>query len=114
MTLVNEAGKKTYRPRRGTEATDDTFDELHTDFIEAIRDGRDPVGTAQDGARSLQAALATYASGMLGCRVPLPLSPDNPIYQDGVIGLRRGSTDEVDQLRRKTLFGMQPVGETTS
>lgn len=114
MTLVNKAGKKTYQPRRGTEATDDTFDELHRDFIGAIRDGRDPVGTAQDGARSLQAALATYASGMLGRRVPLPLSPDDPIYQEGVVGLRHSSTDGVDRLRRKTLFGMQPVGDPTS
>ncbi len=114
MTLVNEAGKKTYQPRRGTEVTDDTFEELHRDFIGAIRESREPAGTAQDGARSLQAALATYASGMLGRRVPLPLSPDDPIYQDGVIGLRHGSTDEVDRLRRKTLFGMQPAGETTS
>ena len=114
MTLVNNAGTKTFQPRHGTEATDDTFDELHKDFIEAIRDGRNPVGTAQDGARSLQAALATYASGMLGRRVPLPLSVDDPIYQEGAVGLRRSSTDEVDRLRRKSLFGMQPVGETTS
>jgi len=114
MTLVNDAGKKTYQPRHRTEATDDTFDELHRDFIEAIREGHEPAGTAQDGARSLQAALATYASGMLGRRVPLPLSSDDPIYQEGVVGLRHDSTDEVDQLRRKTLFGMQPVGETTS
>ena len=114
MTLVNEAGKKTYQPRHGTEATDDTFDELHRDFIEAIREGREPAGTAQDGARSLQAALATYASGMLGRRVPLPLTADDPIYQEGVVGLRRSSMDGVDRLRRKTLFGMQPVGEPTS
>jgi len=114
MTLVNEAGKKTYQPRQETEAIDDTFDELHRDFIEAIRDDRSPDGSAQDGARSLQAALATYASGMLGRRVPLPLSVDDPIYQEGVVGLRRNSTDGVDRLRRKTLFGMQPVGETTS
>ena len=114
MTLVNEAGKKTYQPRYGTEATDDTFDELHRDFIEAIREGREPAGAAQDGARSLQAALATYASGMLGRRVPLPLTADDPIYQEGVVGLRRSSMDGVDRLRRKTLFGMQPVGEPTS
>jgi len=114
MTLVNQAGKKTYQPKRGMEVTDDTFDELHRDFIEAIRDGRDPVGPAQDGARSLQAALATYASGMLGRRVPLPLSVDDPIYQDGVVGLRHSSTDEVDRLRRRSLFGMQPAGDTTS
>jgi len=114
MTLVNKAGKKTYQPRHGTEATDDTFDELHKDFIEAIRDDRNPVGSAQDGARSLQAVLATYASGMLGRRVPLPLSADDPIYQEGVVGLRRSSTDGVDRLRRKTLFGMQPVGDPTS
>ena len=114
MTLVNDAGIKTYQPRHGTEATDDTFDELHKDFIEAIREDRNPVGTAQDGARTLQAALATYASGMLGRRVPLPLSVDDPIYQEGVVGLRHSSTDGVDRLRRKTLFGMRPVGDTTS
>ena len=114
MTLVNEAGKKVYRPRGGQEALDDTFDEVHGDFIEAIREDRDPIATAQDGARSLQAALATYFSGMLGCRVPIPLEEDDPIFQEGVAGLRHVPPQEFDRLRRKSLFGMQPVGGTTS
>jgi predicted dehydrogenase len=114
MTLVNGAGKKTFQPRQGTEVIDDTFDDLHKDFLQAIRDGRDPVATAEDGARTLQAALATYSSGMLGSRIPLPLSADDPVYQEGVVGLRRSSIDEFDPLRRKPLFGLQPVGDTTS
>jgi predicted dehydrogenase len=113
MTLVNEVGKKVFRPREGQEVIDDTFDEVHGDFIEAIRDDRDPVATAEDGARSLQAALATYSSGMLGHRVPLPLSVDDPVYQEGVAGLRLISPQDMDPLRRNSLFGMQPVGDTT-
>lgn len=113
MTLVNEVGKKVFRPREGQEVIDDTFDEVHGDFIEAIRDDRDPVATAEDGARSLQAALATYSSGMLGRRVPLPLSVDDPVYQEGVAGLRLISPQDMDPLRRNSLFGMQPVGDTT-
>ena len=114
MTLVNEAGKQTFQPRHAIEVIDDTFDDLHRDFIEAIREERDPAATAQDGARTLQAALATYSSGMLGRRIPLPLAVDDPTYQEGAIGLRHSSVEEVDPLRRKTLFGMQPVGDTTS
>ena len=114
MTLVNEAGKKVYRPRAGQEALDDTFDDVHGDFIEAIREDRDPIATAQDGARSLQAALATYSSGMMGRRVPIPLGVDDPIFQEGVAGLRHIPPQEFDHLRRKSLFGMQPVGDTTS
>jgi predicted dehydrogenase len=113
MTLVNEGGKKTFQPRRGTEVIDDTFDDLHQDFLEAIRDRRDPVATAEDGARTLQAALATYSSGMLGLRVPLPLSEDDPVYQEGVVGLRNSTNEMANRLTRRTLFGMQPVGDTT-
>lgn len=114
LTLVNESGKKIYRPRGGQEVIDDTFDALHQDFLEAVRDNRDPVATGEDGARSLQAALATYSSGMLGRRVPLPLGVDDPIFQEGVIGLRRISPQEFDPLRSKSLFGMQPVGDSPS
>ncbi len=114
MTLVNEVGKKVYRPRGGQEVIDDTFDEVHGDFIEAIRDDRDPAATAEDGARSLQAALATYSSGMLGRRVPLPLAADDPLYQEGVSGLRHMPPQEIDPLRGKPLFGMQPAGDTIS
>ncbi|MFV1858511.1 MAG: Gfo/Idh/MocA family protein [Anaerolineales bacterium] len=113
LTLVNETGKKVYRPRRGQEVIDDTFDALHLDFFEAVRDDRDPVATAEDGARTLQAALATYSSGMLGRRVPLPLRVDDPVYQEGVVGLRQIPPHEFDPLRGKPLFGMQPVGDTT-
>lgn len=113
LTLVNESGKKTYRPRRGQEVIDDTFDALHLDFLQAIRDDRDPVATGEDGARTLQAALATYSSGMLGRRIPLPLRVDDPIFQDGVVGLRNIPPHEIDPLRRKSLFGMRPVGDTT-
>ena len=113
LILVNESGKKTYRPRAGQEVIDDTFDALHQDFLEAVRDNRDPVATGEDGARSLQAALATYSSGMLGRRVPLPLGVDDPIFQEGVVGLRRIPPQEFDPLRSKSLFGMQPVGDTS-
>lgn len=114
LTLVNEAGKEVYRPRRGQEVIDETFDALHLDFFEAVRDDRDPVATAEDGARSLQAALATYSSGMSGRRVPLPLGADDPIYQEGVVGLRHIPAQEFDSLSRKSLFGVQPLGDTTS
>ena len=114
LTLVNESGKKIYRPRGGQEVIDDTFDALHQDFLEAVRDNREQVDTGEDGARSLQAALATYSSGMLGRRVPLPLGVDDPIFQEGVIGLRRISPQEFDPLRSKSLFGMQPVGDSPS
>ena len=112
-TLVNEAGRKTYKPRQGQEVIDDTFDAIHQDFIEAMRDDRDPVATAEDGGRTLQAALATYSSGMLGRRVPLPLGEGDAVFQEGVLGLRQIPAKEFDHLRRKSLFGIQPVGETT-
>jgi len=114
LTLVNESGKKSYRPRRGQEVIDDTFDVLHLDFLEAVRDDRDPVATGEDGARSLQAALATYSSGMLGRRIPLPLGVDDPVFQEGVVGLRNIPPQDLDRLRRKSLFGMRPVGDALS
>lgn len=114
LTLVNETGKKVYRLRGGQETIGDTFDALHLDFFEAVRDDRDPVATAEDGARSLQAALATYSSGMSGRRVPLPLGVDDPIYREGVVGLRHIPAQEFDSFSRRSLFGMQPVGDTTS
>jgi predicted dehydrogenase len=114
LTLVNAAGKKIYKPRQGQEVIADTFDELHTDFVEAIREDRDPVATAEDGSRTLQAALATYRSGITGRRVPLPLDLDDPVFQEGVIGLRQIPSEEIDGLGTKSLFGIRPIGETAS
>ena len=36
------------------------------DFIGAVRDGRPPASTGEDGLAALQVALAAYESGRLG------------------------------------------------
>ncbi len=66
------------------------------------RPGRKPVPTR----RVLEAVLAAYASAALEHPVELPLPPDNPVYQLGVLGLRELDLPTSSVVRRKGLFGV--------
>lgn len=58
------------------------------DFVDALLDGRAPRATGADGLRALEATVAAYASAATGRVVPLPLDRDDPVYRNGVAGLR--------------------------
>ena len=47
---------------------------LYEDVIDAIKNGRDPYVTAEDGRRALELVLAIYKSAAEGQPVKLPLT----------------------------------------
>jgi predicted dehydrogenase len=53
---------------------DDMDKGLVADFISAVREGRAPAVSGEDGKRALEVALAAYQSAETGKAVPLPLS----------------------------------------
>ena len=53
----------------GTNATG--YIRQYTDFVAAIREGREPQVTAADGAAAVEIVLASYASSASGCAVAL-------------------------------------------
>jgi predicted dehydrogenase len=78
-------------------------------FAEALRQGRDPDATGEDGYRSLSAVLAAYASAISGRTIEVPLSHDDPVYLAGAAGLA-----ELEALRsslavRLRMFGVGGV-----
>jgi predicted dehydrogenase len=105
FTLVNRAGRKTYEPRTGWQPVDN-FKQIHADFVEAIRTGRDPIAPAEAGLRALEAVLAAYASAATGRVIPLPLSADDPVYQRGVMGLCELELWKAGPLVRRGVFGL--------
>lgn len=104
FTLVNRQGRQTFDPRGDRPM--DNFARLHADFVEAIRAGRDPIAPAEAGLRSLEAVLAAYASAATGRAIPLPLSPDDPVHQRGVRGLRELDLWKSGPVVRHGVFGL--------
>ena len=85
--------------RNGVEA-------LISDLATRLRDGRPPLAPGADGARTLEATLATYASAATGRTWELPLQPTDPIYQRGVSGLLELELSPSSPLSRKRIFGL--------
>jgi UDP-N-acetyl-2-amino-2-deoxyglucuronate dehydrogenase len=46
---------------------------LYKDFYEAVRDGRDPYVTAEEGRKSVEIILAVYQSMLIGKRIDFPV-----------------------------------------
>jgi predicted dehydrogenase len=106
FTLVNGQGRQEFHPRAGRDSGRN-FARLHADFAAAIGEGRDPVAPGEAGLRSLEATLAAYASAATGRAVSLPLAPDDPVYQRGVLGVRDLPLWKDSPLVRRGMFGLQ-------
>jgi len=109
FTLVNRHGRRDFQPRVEANLTQN-FVRLHEDFVEAIRSRRDPIAPGEVGLRSLEAVLAAYASATTGRAVSLPLSPDSPVHQRGVMGLRELPAWSESPLQKRGVFGLQGTG----
>jgi len=109
LTVVSPAGVEELKPD-WTSTTPPTFVELHTDFAQAIRAGRPPIAPAEAGLRTLQAALACYASAHTGKVVEIPLESGDPLYRDGIFGLPRLQPWPGSPLQRRGLLGLGRKG----
>ncbi|APX33958.1 oxidoreductase [Brachybacterium sp. P6-10-X1] len=58
------------------------------DVIAAIRDGRDPLITGEDGRRAIELVTAIYAAAIERRTIDLPLPADDPYYRAGTLEAR--------------------------
>ena len=103
--LKNRAGVKRLEPRRETNFRL-YFQLLHTQFADAVRLDQPPIAPAAAGLRALEVVLAAYKSAALGTVVPLPLQPDDPVFQRGALGLAELDVPSTSLLARRGLFGL--------
>lgn len=106
FTLVNQSGRQSFDPRATPE--EDGFVQIHKNFVQAIRSGGDPIAPGEAGLRALEATLAAYASGVTGRVLALPLSPSDPLYLDGVAGLKNLEIWKDGPLYKRNVFGLRP------
>jgi predicted dehydrogenase len=118
FTLHAKDGSQEFQPRethaRGqTQAPDQfqgsagNFVAIHGDFVGAIREDRPPIAPFGAGRRSLETAIAAYASAVEGRVIPLPLATDHPAYRLGLGGLRLVATWSGSRPSRRGLFGLK-------
>ncbi|MDN5685395.1 MAG: Gfo/Idh/MocA family oxidoreductase [Brachybacterium sp.] len=58
------------------------------DVIAAIRDGRDPLITGEDGRRAIELVTAIYAAAIERRTIDLPLQTEDPYYRAGTLESR--------------------------
>jgi predicted dehydrogenase len=75
-------------------------------FLDAICSGARPTATGEDGAFVMEAVVGAYESAALGREVALPLSPDDPVYQNGAIGIADHAESARTASNRRGLFGV--------
>jgi predicted dehydrogenase len=79
---------------------------LLADFVEAVRDGREPIAPGEQGQRALEAVLAVYASAITERTIALPLSHDDPVWRLGAAGLAELAVASDGRAARRALFGV--------
>ena len=91
------------------------FRDVLKDFVESIREDREPLtGFRTTGRKHLELIAAGYQSAVERKAVALPLSPDSPVYQKGVLGLAElNSPFGLNPLREKNLYGVKAEARTT-
>ncbi len=112
FTLVTGAGRREFTLER-ERSSHESFVAIHQDFVDAVREGRQPVAPGAAGQRALEAALAAYASAHSGHVVELPLGPDHPVYRLGVAGLDELTPWPGSRVRHRGLFGIATTKEGT-
>ncbi len=102
--------------RRQVDVEKETLPEIHVramrdlviDFVDAIEAGREPRMSGADGLHALEVTLAAYASATLGRTIEVPLSPDDPLFREGVAAIPRLDGPTWSPVRRQGLFAPQP------
>jgi predicted dehydrogenase len=75
-------------------------------FRDAVQGIAEPAASGSEGARVLEAVVGAYKSGATGEQVRLPLSPEDPIYQFGAIGLSRLELPSDNPVVVRKMFGL--------
>lgn len=82
----------------------DSFEYVLLDFADAVRAGRAPTASGSDGQRILEATVGAYKSAATGAVVSIPLDPQDPVFLDGVLGLKQLDLPEWSPLRHSSLY----------
>lgn len=82
----------------------DSFEHVLLDFADAVRAGRAPTASGADGQRILEATIGAYKSAATGTVVSIPLDPHDPVFLDGVLGLKKLDLPEWSPLRHSSLY----------
>jgi hypothetical protein len=80
------------------------------EFAAAVAAGVAPAAPGEDGLRYLEAIMAAYESAATGCTVALPLAATDPLFRQGVIGLREMDLPAWTAVSRKRIFGVAGAG----
>ncbi len=109
VTVFGPDGNHTYTPRSEPPVVD-VFAAVHRDFASAVREGGELVASAEDGIRTLCAALAVYGSALQGKVIELPLAETHPLFRLGLSGLRELTAWPGSPVAAKRLFGLAEEG----
>lgn len=109
VKVIDLQGSRTFTPRTEPPIVD-CFAAVHRDFGTALRGGGRPVAGAEDGIRTLSAALAVYGSALQGKVVELPLAETHPLFRLGLPGLRELPAWPGSPVAAKGLFGFVEEG----
>src|SRR5581483_9967491 len=82
----------------------ESFEHVVADFAAAVLDGTEPAATGADGLRTLEATVAAYESAARGELVALPLDRADPVFAEGVLGLRLLELPEWSPVQRQLLY----------
>jgi len=81
-----------------------TFEHVTRDFAHAALDGTPPRASGADGLRILEATAGALESAATGRIVEIPLDRDDPVYQQGVLGVADLDLPEWSPVRRRLLY----------
>ena len=84
-----------------------SFTELWKEFHRAIREGRQPLASAEAGQRALELALGAYLAGVTSQVVTLPLDRESPVYQNGIAGLPAITAAPNSRTQQAGIFGLR-------
>jgi predicted dehydrogenase len=111
FTLYNEEGRREFQPRQSqalgqSQTSASNFVAVHEEFSRAVSEDRQPIAPFGAGRRSLETAMAAYASAVEGHVVPLPLAADHPAFQIGLAGLRQVTPWSGSRPVQRGFFGL--------
>jgi UDP-N-acetyl-2-amino-2-deoxyglucuronate dehydrogenase len=88
----------------GYAALGDAFQHVFRDFAHAVLNGSTPRATGADGLRILEATVGALESAATGRMVPIPLDRDDPVFQQGVLGVNDLDLPDWSPVHRRSLY----------
>ncbi|MGH2531323.1 MAG: Gfo/Idh/MocA family protein [Thermomicrobiales bacterium] len=102
IRVVGRHGERTFPPepngRTGHACTVENFRDAVLNLAPAA-------ATGEDGVAVLEAVVGAYESATLEREVHLPLSPDDPVYRRGALGVSELAVPIDNRVRQRGLFG---------